>query len=171
MTYASETWTLNKAEQSSVGEENIEHIFYKKKNRRRVRRSKEEIKFLYKEANIVSVGKVQSLRWLGHIDRMSEIRIKKMVMIRTICGKRRGRPKARCKTTTNVIWKEKANNRMKWRRIRERRKSTKPWTSSVRRTRLCIYLQIRPSVKSPNIMTKLGAFFIVARVGDKPNNL
>ncbi|KAJ8918173.1 hypothetical protein NQ315_014039 [Exocentrus adspersus] len=91
-----------------------------------IRRTNEEIKNLYGEASIGSVIRAQRLRWLGHIERMNNVRIPKLLMERTIGGKRRrGRPKARWKAEVEKDlqqqpirkWKKKAKDRMKWRRM------------------------------------------------------
>ncbi|KAJ8910804.1 hypothetical protein NQ315_014512 [Exocentrus adspersus] len=98
VTYASETWALNKTEhiRLEVWERKIlKKIFGGKRTEEGwIRRTNEEIKNLYGEAIIVSVIRAQ--RCIGHIERMINVRIPKMLMERTIGGKRRrGRPKAR----------------------------------------------------------------------------
>ncbi|XP_018563259.1 uncharacterized protein LOC108904993 [Anoplophora glabripennis] len=99
VTYASERWTLNKAEQTRLEVWGRKIFGGKRTEGGWFRRTNEEIKSLYKEASIVSVIKAQILRWMGHIERMPGTRIPKMVMERTIGGKkRRGRPKTRWKS-------------------------------------------------------------------------
>ena len=79
--------------------------------------------------------KSQRLRWLGHVERMPEDRLPKMVMRRTIGGRRRrGRPRSRwwreirrdLERARINGWGDKAANRGEWRSGEEQ--SIKPWT-------------------------------------------
>ncbi|KAJ8918195.1 hypothetical protein NQ315_014061 [Exocentrus adspersus] len=127
---ASETWALNKTEQIrlEVWERKILRKLFggKRTEEGWIRRINEETNNLYGEASIVSVIRPQRLRWVGHIERMTNVRIPKLLMEKTIEGKRRrGRPKARWKAEIEKDlqqlqireWKEKAKGRTKWRRI------------------------------------------------------
>lgn len=130
VTYASETWTLNTAEQIKLEiweRKVLRKIFGGKKTEEGwVRRSNEELKTLYKETNIIGIVRSQRLRWLGHIERMSEERVPRMIITRTIGGKKRqGRPRTRWKTDVErdlrqlkiINWKQKAKDREQWKRI------------------------------------------------------
>lgn len=64
-------------------------FFEEEKTRKGWVRRTNEIKKIYKEASIVNVVKTKRLRWLGHIERMLEISVTKMVLARTIWGKKR----------------------------------------------------------------------------------
>lgn len=54
-----------------------------------VRRIKQELGELYGEANIVGVVKMQYLSWMGHMERIAELRMSKLIMARTVGGKKR----------------------------------------------------------------------------------
>ncbi|KAJ8916877.1 hypothetical protein NQ315_013345 [Exocentrus adspersus] len=90
-TYASETWVWERKILRKIFEgKRVEEGW--------IRRTNEEINNLYGEASIVSVVRARRLSWLGHIERLTNVRIPKLLMERTIGGKRRrGRPKARWK--------------------------------------------------------------------------
>ncbi|KAJ8914619.1 hypothetical protein NQ315_015356 [Exocentrus adspersus] len=118
VTYASETWALNKTEQIrlEMWERKILRKMFggKRTEEGWIRKTNEEINNLYGKASI------------GHIEIMTNVRIPKLLMERTIGGKRRrGRPKARWKAEVEKDlqqlqireWKEKAKDRTKWRRV------------------------------------------------------
>ena len=60
------------------------------------RRTNKELEVLYGESKVIGYVKAQRLRWLGHLKRMPQSRMPKMILTSTIGGKRRkGRPKTR----------------------------------------------------------------------------
>jgi MoaA/NifB/PqqE/SkfB family radical SAM enzyme len=58
------------------------------------RKTKREIKELYRHSSIVQYKKVQRIRWLGHVSRMPEQRhVKRVLLEGEGEKKKRGRPK------------------------------------------------------------------------------
>ncbi|KAJ8954092.1 hypothetical protein NQ318_004397 [Aromia moschata] len=81
------------------------------------RRTNREIYDIFKEPNIIGIVRAQRMRWIGHVVRMKDHRIQKMVLIHEVGGgKRRGRPRQRWKKAVeddirklNIgNWKEKS---------------------------------------------------------------
>lgn len=72
VTYASVTWTLNKAELIRLEawkRKVLRKVFWGMKvNNMWIRRTNEEVRTLYEEASITGVIKAQRLRWLGHVE-------------------------------------------------------------------------------------------------------
>ena len=84
------------------------------------RRSNKEIDELLGDENIVRLIKTLRIRWLGHIERMSEERMPKMILNSKIdSGRRRGRPRKRwiddlesdLRSLGIRNWKAKARNK------------------------------------------------------------
>ncbi|XP_072403236.1 uncharacterized protein [Diabrotica undecimpunctata] len=100
VTYAGETWTLNKKQEDTLER-------WERKILRRIfggqkiedgweRRTNNELMALYKEPTITKFIKSQRIRWLGHVERMAANRMPKLVITRKLIGpKRRGRPRTR----------------------------------------------------------------------------
>ena len=86
-------------------------------------RTNEELDELYKDVNIYVDIKVRRLEWLGHVMRMTNDRVPKIVLNAKLDGKRKvGRPKLRWyddvqndnrKMGLKGRW-EKAKNRSEW---------------------------------------------------------
>lgn len=138
--YASETWTMNKSEQEmlQVWERKVLRKIFGGTQRNDVWaiRTNKEIEELYKEPNISNVIKAQRLRWLGHVQRMPNFRLPKIILNSSIGGrKRRGRPRTRWKNEVEkdmrqlkiLEWKRKAMDKKKWRMIVNQAMSHKPW--------------------------------------------
>ena len=130
VTYASELWSMNGAEQERlrVWERKVLRKIFRGKMEDGVwkRRTNQELMEMYENPNIVSVIKSQRLRWLGHVERMAGNRLPKAILQATIGGKkRRGRPRTRwwreVKKDLEQLkitgWRKKAANRNEWRRI------------------------------------------------------
>lgn len=89
-----------------------------------LRRTNQELDYLYNEATIIGVVKSQRIRWLGHLVRMGEERIPNRILKMNMGGmrKRRGRPKSKWKCEVqedlNCLhtkkWMEVARDRKKW---------------------------------------------------------
>ena len=91
-----------------------------------------ELQELIQGKDIVKFIKSQRIRWLGHMERMSEDRMpKRITNSRLYSTRRKGRPRARW--MDNVLadlgkmeirgWKAKAKNREIWRKIVEEAKA------------------------------------------------
>jgi hypothetical protein len=87
-------------------------------------RTNRELEEMSKGENIVKWIKGQRISWLGHLDRMEENRMPKMIFIQELEGtRRRGRPRKRLKEEVErdllVLgvrrWRELATDRKKWR--------------------------------------------------------
>ena len=87
------------------------------------RRSNKEINELLGLENIVGFIKALRIRWLGHIERMSEERMPKMILNAKIdSGRRRSRPRKRwvddlesdMRSQGIINWKAEARNRNEW---------------------------------------------------------
>lgn len=129
VTYASETWTLNKRDVQNLEcwERKVLRKIYggKKVGEMWTRRTNDEINELYSEANIIKIVKAQQLRWLGHVERLQHDRVTKMVLRGGPLGvKRRGRPRKRWLETVEEDikvmgirdWRTVAKDRSKWRK-------------------------------------------------------
>ncbi|KAJ8950564.1 hypothetical protein NQ318_015697 [Aromia moschata] len=128
--FGSEVWTLRKEEVQRI--EIWERKVLRKifggniQDGRWERRTNREIYDLFKEPNIIGIVRAQRIRWIGHVVRMKDHRIPKMVLIHEIGGgKRLGRPRQRWKKAVeddirklNIgNWKEKAKDRKEWKKI------------------------------------------------------
>lgn len=130
VTYGSETWTYTEAEVKAL------RVFERKIFRRicgPIRegetwrsRNNEEIKELIGSEDIVRFAKAARLRWIGHVERMSQERIQKKIMNSQMMGvRRRGRPRKRWKQDVEEDlrkmgvggWRNAARNRDEWRQI------------------------------------------------------
>jgi hypothetical protein len=76
--------------------------------------------------DIVSFVKSLRIRWLGHVERMTNNRMPKMILnAKMECGRRRGRPRKRwlddveygVKSLGIRNWRLKARNRLEWRTV------------------------------------------------------
>jgi hypothetical protein len=85
-----------------------------------------ELEEMSKKENVVKWIKGQRIRWLGHLERMEENRMTKMIFSQELEGpRRRGRPRKRWKEEVerdlHVLlvrrWRELATDRKKWRDI------------------------------------------------------
>ncbi|KAJ8946766.1 hypothetical protein NQ318_018975 [Aromia moschata] len=116
-----EVWTLKQEEVQTIEiweRKVLRKIFgAKMKGGRWERRTNREIYDLFKEPNIIGIVRAQRMRWIGHVVRMKNHRIPKMVLIHEVGGgKRRGRPRQRWKKAVeddirklNIgNWKEKS---------------------------------------------------------------
>ena len=125
--YGSESWTLTErnCHMLAAWERKIlRRIFGPKLNNGMwCIRTNEELNELYKDVNIVVDIKVRRLEWLGHVMRMTNDRVPKIVLNAKLDGKRKvGRPKLRWyDDVQNDIrkmglkgWWEKAKNRSEW---------------------------------------------------------
>ncbi|KAJ8954674.1 hypothetical protein NQ318_011365 [Aromia moschata] len=128
--FGSEVWTLRKEEVQRIEiweRKVLRKIFGGKiQDGRWERRTNREIYDLFKEPNIIGIVRAQIMRWIGHVVRMKDHRIPKMVLIHEIGGgKRLGRPRQRWKKAVeddirklNIgNWKEKAKDRKEWKKI------------------------------------------------------
>lgn len=128
--YGSETWILNKAEENKIDiwERKILRRIYggKKDGEVWIRRTNEEVMNLYREPPISQVVKATRLRWLGHLERMSEERTAKMMKNIDMGGtKKKGRPRKRWYEEVQKDlrgkgiqnWRAKARDRKKWKDI------------------------------------------------------
>jgi hypothetical protein len=86
-------------------------------------RPNRELEGMSKRENIVKWIKGQRISWLGHLERMEENRMPKMIFIQELeRPRRRGRPRKRCKEEVErdlqVLgvrrWRELATDRKKW---------------------------------------------------------
>jgi hypothetical protein len=99
VTYGSETWTLK------AGDENALRCFERKILRRIFRlvqdsngwriRYNQELDRLIEGQDLVRFIKAQRLRWLGHVERMPETQMPKIILKRRLDNRRRGRPRMR----------------------------------------------------------------------------
>jgi hypothetical protein len=128
--HGEETWTMAKKEEQAllVFERKIFRRIYgpKYKNgewKTRMNRESEEIS---KGENIVKWIKVQRISWLGHLERMEENRMPKIIFSQELEGmRRRGRPRKRWKEEVErdlqVLgvrrWRELATDRKNWQNI------------------------------------------------------
>lgn len=130
VTYAAETWILNKNQQQCL--EGWERkvlrgiLGGKKVNGQWQRRTNAEVMELYGQESIVSYIKAQRIRWLGHVKRAEEERAIKRVL-RGVWGEARRKGRPRKEWLDSVLqdlkelkvqrWEEAAMDRPKWRTI------------------------------------------------------
>lgn len=128
--YGSETWVLNKADQNSIEiwERKILRRIYggKRTEEGWERRTNQEVLQLYNEPTITKVAKAQRLRWLGHIERMTQDRITKKILRGGLTEtRRRGRPRRRWLDAVKedlrelgiFNWKEKIKKKQEWKAV------------------------------------------------------
>lgn len=131
VTYGSETWVLTKRQEIMLNtfERKILRRIYgpieEEPNCWRIRRN-EELRNMYKSPDLTGIIKGNQVRWLGHLLRMEEDRPTLRIFNAQNIGTRpRGRPKLRWIDSIIAIlkqikitkWREKARNRVEWRRI------------------------------------------------------
>lgn len=130
VTYACETWIMNKREQEKLErwERKVLRKIYggRKEGEEWRRRTNEEVMNMYGDPSIVQVAKAQRIRWLGHIQRLPNERTTKIMLRASPIGsKRRGRPRKKwmdaveedIKKLGIVNWTEIAKDKKKWRGI------------------------------------------------------
>ena len=130
VSYGAEAWTLTKKEEQAV-------LIFERKIFRRIcgpkyengewkSRTNRELEEMSKGENIVKWIKGQSVRWLGHLERMEEDRMPKKIFTQELEGtRRRGRPRKRWKEEVErdlqVMevrrWRELVADRKKWKDI------------------------------------------------------
>jgi hypothetical protein len=136
--YLSETWTLTAKDENNLhiferqilrkisGPVNIDYIW-------RIRNNM-EIDTLIEGADIVRFIKAQRIKWLGHIQRMDQIRPARRLLDRKPVGTRPvGRPRQRwqddvtedLKKLKIKNWKETAKDRRTWRDLAQKAKTHK----------------------------------------------
>lgn len=90
------------------------------------RRTNQEVMELYGNEGIVGVAKSQRIRWLGHMERMTEHRMPKKILEATLHVTRRvGRPRNTWKKAVEedleclgiIGWKAKAKDRKAWKAV------------------------------------------------------
>jgi hypothetical protein len=99
VTYGSESWPLSMEEERAlvIFERKILRKIYgpvKENELRRIRRN-DELEAIINGENIVRFIKCQTIRWLGHIERMQDTAISKKMYGKLYATRRRGRPKMR----------------------------------------------------------------------------
>ncbi|KAJ8958057.1 hypothetical protein NQ318_002069 [Aromia moschata] len=91
--FGSDVWTLRKEEVQRIEiweRKVLRKIFGGKiQDGRWERRTNREIYDLFKEPNIIGIVRAQRMRWIGHVVRMKDHRIPKMVLIHEIGGGKR----------------------------------------------------------------------------------
>jgi len=130
VTYGAEVWALTKKEEQAVliFEREIFRGMYGAEygNGEWENRTNREIEGMSKGENIVKWIKVQTMSWLGHIERMEEDRMPKKIFTQDLEGtRRRGRPRKRWKEEAErdlqVLavrrWRELVAGREKWKDI------------------------------------------------------
>ena len=140
--YASETWTLTQNDERLLGtfERKILRHIYKgiNENGEWRRRYNFELYQEFKQPDIVTSIKIGRLRWMGHVERMSETETAKQIIRQVPVGKRvPGRPKARYMeqvqsdiATLNIQnWKIAARNRAEWKKLLEQAKTLRGLSS------------------------------------------
>jgi hypothetical protein len=130
VTYGAETLTITKKEEQAV-------LIFERKIFRRIdgakyedgelkRRTNRELEELSKRGNTVKWIKGQRISWLGHLERMDEDRMPKMIFTQELEGTRRkGRPRKgwreEVERDLQVLgvrrWRELVIDRDKWRGI------------------------------------------------------
>jgi len=130
VTYGAETWTVTKKEEQAV-------LIFEREIFRRIygakyedgewkSRTNRELEELSKGENIVKLIKGQRISWLGHLQRMEEDRMPKMIFTQELEGtRRRGRPRKgwreEVERDLQVLrvrrWRELVIEREKWRGI------------------------------------------------------
>lgn len=136
LTYAAETWVLTKRNERALD-------VFERKILRRIfgpvldngfwrRRYNNELYTLFNEPNVTAFIKLGRLRWLGHVERMTEHQAPKSLLHSRPIGRRSlGRPKLRwsdnvfkdISTLELLNWRELALNRDEWRKILEEAKT------------------------------------------------
>jgi hypothetical protein len=130
VSYGAETWTMTKNEEQAllVFERKIFRRIYgpKHENGERRTRMNLELEDMSKRENIVKWIKGQRISWLGHLERMEENRMPKVIFSQELEGlRRRGRRRKRWKEEVerdlHVLgvrrWRELATDRKKWQDI------------------------------------------------------
>lgn len=130
LSYGSETWTLSKHDEHLIAcfERKILRTIFKAVcvNGEWRKRYNFELYQLYGEPDIVNFIKTGRLRWIGHVERMSDQDPAKRVILQNPGGKRSaGRPKARyvdqiekdLKILNVKDWRTLARSRERWRDI------------------------------------------------------
>ena len=130
VTYACETWNISArdAYRLRVFERNIIRRIYGavQDNGYWRRRTNNEINQILQEEDIVRFIKAQRIRWIGHIERMSENRTSRKIYKASMTGRRKqGRPRKRWKDEVEEDlrmikvrgWRDKAKDRTEWRQI------------------------------------------------------
>jgi hypothetical protein len=125
-----EGWTLTKREEQAVliFERKIFRTIYgpKYENGEWKSRTNRELEEMSKGENIVKWIKWQRLSWLGHLERMEEVRLPRKIFTQELEGtRRRGRPRKRRKEEVErdlqVLemrrWRELVADRKKWKDI------------------------------------------------------
>lgn len=125
--YGCESWTMTEQQQQQLRrwERKILRKIYgpvKEQNNWRIR-SNLELEQVYKEPNIVTSIKIRRLEWVGHLIRMEDERMAKMIFTGTLEGKRdRGRPRLRwldcieedLRKVGIRRWRKRAEDRSDW---------------------------------------------------------
>ena len=127
LTYASETWTLSKANERRLGffERKVLRCIFGAKQENGIwrRRYNHELYELFKDSDIVNYIKVKRLAWAGHLTRVSNERTLKKIFNTKPEGTRSvGRPKLRwedgvvqdTRTLGVNSWKKVALDRDQW---------------------------------------------------------
>jgi len=101
--YGSESWTIAAQVRKKGTADNFGPLSDENQNRWR-RRFNFELMQLYKKPDVIKITKINRLRWLGHVQRMDDNRIRKKILETRPEGKRSaGRPKSSFTTTTDRI--------------------------------------------------------------------
>lgn len=130
VTYGAETWNITSKDANRLRtfERKIIRRIYGpiyEKDTWRIR-TNHEINEIIENEDIVRFTKAQRLRWIGHIERMTEDRIPKRIYKSSITGRRiKGRPRNRWKDEVEADirmlnirgWRNVASDRGKWRSV------------------------------------------------------
>lgn len=82
---------------AAEGRKILTKIYKRKKINERWKRTNQELRELYQESKIIRVIKVQRIRRMEHVRRMQIEKTPRRVMERGFGGRRRKRPRARCR--------------------------------------------------------------------------
>ena len=134
--YGSETWNISASDAIKL------RIFERKIIRRIYgpleelgswrRRTNKEVEELLEQEDIVRFIKAQRLRWLGHVERMSEVRTAKRLYKARMTGRRnQGRPRNRWKDEVEQDlkrmevrgWSKMAKDRKCWKQVVQQAKT------------------------------------------------
>jgi hypothetical protein len=146
VSYGAETWMMTRKEEQAL-------LVFKRKIFRRIygpkyengkwrTRTNRELEEMSKEEDIVKWIKGRRISWLGHLERMEENRMPKMIFTHELEGpRRRGRLKKRWKEEVErdllVLgvrrWTELATDRKKWDILFDRPKPTAGCSANGRR--------------------------------------